>query len=138
MAAVAAVYSFTHLSGSCCHSMVPGCPRTGCPSEVPRMAWQSCITLPLSQPQKSHNVHFPHYHTPAQTPWEQLQNWPLGKVMSNHMIRRVHRKGDMETALENTIFSLEMIQLFGTPGFYYLPWSTLFSITYYIKLLLKT
>lgn len=110
------------------HSL--GCRRMGCHSECSRMAWQSCIALYLSQPQKLRNVHS---HTPAQTLWEQIQNWPSAEVMPNHTIGRVHWEGDTETALESSIFSTEEIHSFGTPDFYYLPWSTLFPIRCDIK-----
>lgn len=74
-----------------------------------------------------------HYHTPAHTPWEQIQNWPSAEVMPNHTIGRVHWEGDTETALESSIFSTEEIHSFGTPDFYYLPWSNLFPIRCDIK-----
>lgn len=105
------------------------------PSKCPRMAWQSCIVPYLSKLQRLHNVHFTTItHLPklhgnkyrAGLPWRECQH---------HMIRRTHGEGDAEPALENTLCSPEVIQLFETPGFYYLSWSDLRSNRYHVKLL---
>jgi hypothetical protein len=105
------------LSGSCCFH-----------SKCPRMARQSCIATYLSKPQRLHNVLFTTITHLPQLHGNTFKAGLLWTECQSHMIRTQD-----ELALENTIVSPEVIQLFETPGFYYPSWSDLLSNRYHIK-----